>query len=113
MEKEFWMFSLPISSSEIGNKTIVRYHGGVAVVRQASFDFRDDKPELETSPVGFNTQFGTYYFRRESSNPRNLETFLISVYPDRDEQTIKVRRQIEDSLRKIPEFLGRAIAALS
>lgn len=109
MEKrrEVWgLFETPVS----GDSKIIRYHGGVAVVRERSFDFRDDKPEIKKTPVGYDTPFGNYFFQRGCSTPRNLETFWVSVYPDGDLETKRVRRSIEDNLRKNPEFLGRVIA---
>lgn len=96
--------------SPISGEKVVRYHGGVAVIEKMHFNFQDEKPTLETNPIGFDTPNGVYFFRRDCSNPTYLETYQVTVLRDGSEETKKLRRSIEDRLRKNPYFLGQVIA---
>ena len=99
-------------STKIGDKYVATYHGGSIIVSEASFDFRDEKPPLSAEKIGYNTQNGMYYFKRECSNTRNLECLQIQVLRDGSEETAKLRRKLEDGLRKHTFMLAQTVAVL-
>ena len=99
-------------SVKIGDKYVATYHGGSIIVSEASFDFRNEKPPLASETIGYNTPNGVYYFKRECSNARNLECLQIQVLRDGAEETAKLRRKVEDGLRKHTFMLAKAVAVL-
>ena len=103
------LFEKPLEENWSPRNIVVRYHGGVAVVTEESFDYRDSNPKIETSNIGYNTQNGTYFFRCEESNTRDLFTFMVVVYQDGHKETEKARKRAKDCLQN-PLFLGRVMA---
>jgi hypothetical protein len=87
----------------------IRYHGGSAVVSKENFDFRQEEPEITKTPVGYNTPTGVYYYKRGNSSPVSLNCWRVAVFRNGCPETAKVRRRIEDRLRK--DSLAVAIAA--
>lgn len=95
------LFASPLEESWSEQYTLVSYRGGMAIVTEESFDFRDNPPRLENTEIGYDTPNGIYYFHREASNHRALYTYQVKVYQNGHPITVDVLEKAQKMLNTI------------